>query len=109
MRPTCTNNAYYICTQGPFTILFLKFAKKKIDAEVKIVISNNKNSEYLKSIKNKGFEIKFLQSKNFKSKELYEEEINKILKKKKVELICLAGYMKILSKTFPFLLSEKHV
>ena len=74
--------------------------KKKIDAEVKLIISNNKNSEYLENIKSKGFEIKFLQSKSFKSNELYEKEINKILKRKKVELVCLAGYMKILSKTF---------
>ena len=37
---------------------------------------------------------------NFKNKNLSENNLIKILKKNKIELICLAGFMKILSKNF---------
>ena len=74
--------------------------KKKINAEVKIVISNNTKSEYLEKIKNKGFKIKIIQNKSFKNNELYEEKISTVLKSEKVELVCLAGYTKVLSQKF---------
>ena len=74
--------------------------KKKINAEVKIVISNNTKSECLEKIKNKGFKIKIIQNKSFKNNELYEEKISTVLKSEKVELVCLAGYTKVLSQKF---------
>ena len=74
--------------------------KKKINEEVKIVISNNTKSEYLEKIKKKGFKIKIIQNRDFKNTELYEEKISTVLKSKKVELVCLAGYTKILSEKF---------
>ena len=74
--------------------------KKKINAEVKVVIGNNTKSECLEKIKNKGFKIKIIQNKDFKNKELYEEKLSNVLKTEKVELVCLAGYTKILSEKF---------
>ena len=74
--------------------------KKKINAEVKIIISNNTKSNYLEKLKNSSVKIKVIQNKDFKNNNLYEEKISTMLKSEKVELVCLAGYTRVLSKNF---------
>jgi phosphoribosylglycinamide formyltransferase 1 len=74
--------------------------KKKINAEVKIIISNNTKSNYLEKLKNSSVKIKVIQNKDFKNNNLYEEKIGTMLKSEKVELVCLAGYTRVLSKNF---------
>ena len=77
--------------------LFRFSLKKKSPIEIILVISNNSKAKGLifakrKNIKNKVF--------NFINKKEAENKVLKELKKEKVELICLAGFMKILSKNF---------
>ena len=77
--------------------LFRFSLKKKSPIEIVLVISNNSKAKGLifakrKNIKNKVF--------NFINKKEAENKVLKELKKEKVELICLAGFMKILSKNF---------
>ena len=74
--------------------------EKKINAEVKIIISNNTKSNYLEKLKNSSVKIKVIQNKDFKNNNLYEEKIGTMLKSEKVELVCLAGYTRVLSKNF---------
>ena len=74
--------------------------EKKIQANVKIVISNNPDSKGLKKLKNFKTKSKILLLKDFKHKKAYEEKINELFKKNNVNFICLAGYMKILEKDF---------
>ena len=74
--------------------------EKKIQANVKIVISNNPDSKGLKKLKNFKTKSKILLLKDFKNKKAYEEKINEIFKKNNVNFICLAGYMKILERDF---------
>ena len=74
--------------------------EKKIQANVKIVISNNPDSKGLKKLKNFKTKSKILLLKDFKNKKAYEEEINELFKKNNVNFICLAGYMKILERDF---------
>ena len=74
--------------------------EKKIQANVKIVISNNPDSKGLKKLKNFKTKSKILLLKDFKNKKAYEEKINELFKKNNVNFICLAGYMKILEKDF---------
>ena len=74
--------------------------EKKIQANVKIVISNNPDSKGLKKLKNFNTKSKILLLKDFKNKKAYEEKINELFKKNNVNFICLAGYMKILEKDF---------
>ena len=76
----------------------IKFSKlKKSPISVNLIITNNKLAKGLKygSI----FQIK-KKMINFKNKEIAEKKILNELKKNKIELICLAGFMKILSKNF---------
>ena len=74
--------------------------EKKIQANVKIVISNNPDSKGLKKLKIFKTKSKILLLKDFKNKKAYEEEINELFKKNNVNFICLAGYMKILERDF---------
>ena len=74
--------------------------EKKVQANVKIVISNNPDSKGLKKLKNFNTKSKILLLKDFKNKKAYEEKINEVLKKNNVNFICLAGYMKILERDF---------
>ena len=76
----------------------LKFSLKKNSRfEIKIVISNNSNAKGLIYAKNFKVEKKVINFKKIKSAE--NILIHK-LKKMNVKLICLAGFMKILSKNF---------
>ena len=61
------------------------------------MVTNNKNAKGLNFAKNKN--IPFLVN-NFKNKIISENKLIKKIKKNKVELICLAGFMKILTNNF---------
>lgn len=74
------------------------FQKKIIKSNVKIVISNNKNSLGIEKAIKKNIPTKVING-NF-SKLNFEKELNIILEKKRINLICLAGFMQILSKNF---------
>jgi len=72
----------------------------KINAEIVVVHSNREDAPGLEIARNFGLETLFLNPKAFPSKEDYEKELIKELKKRDVDLICLAGYMRILSPSF---------
>jgi phosphoribosylglycinamide formyltransferase-1 len=68
-------------------------------SEVAVVISDKTNAEGLLKAKERG--IKTLAvSKNAREREEHDAEIIDELKKRGVELVCLAGYMRLLSKNF---------
>ena len=64
---------------------------------IKLVISNNSNAGGIKYAKKYGIPYKFYSSKNHSR---FERSCLIELKKRKIKLICLAGFMKILSKNF---------
>ena len=71
-----------------------------ISSKVKIVISNNKNSDGIEKAKKKKIKTKVLIQKEYNSKKDFEIDLNNKLEKENVDLICLAGFMTILSKYF---------
>lgn len=72
----------------------------KINAEIALVFSNRQDAAGLQIARERNLETLFLDPKAFPSREDYEKEITNELRKRKVDLICLAGYMKILSPSF---------
>ena len=93
-----TKTAVFISGTGSNLKSLIKFSKlKKSPISINLIITNNKLAMGLKygSI----FKIK-KKIINFKIKEIAEKKILDELKKNKIELVCLAGFMKILSKNF---------
>ena len=69
------------------------------DSEVTVVISDKKGAEGLLKAEERGIET-LTVSKNGRAREEHDAEIIDELKKRGVELVCLAGYMRLLSKDF---------
>jgi len=69
----------------------------RIDGEIKIVISDNPQAYALKRAQNCKIPTMVFPYKKFKSKAEYEQEILKCLIANQIELIVLAGYMRLLS------------
>lgn len=70
---------------------------KEINAKIKLVFSNKKNTYGLERAKKANIETLYLNRKNFSKSEEYDEEILKVLKEKDIDLIVLAGYLGILT------------
>ncbi len=71
-----------------------------IKARISIVVSDNKQAYALKRAQKAGIETLVVDPKDFGSKEDFDKKIIKNLKKRKVELVTLAGYMRLLTPYF---------
>jgi len=92
------NTAVFISGTGSNLKNLIQFSKKKKSPiSINLIISNNLNSKGLKLAKIYKIEKKIFK---FKSKTSDEKKLLKILEDKGTNLICLAGFMKILSKNF---------
>ena len=90
--------AVFISGSGSNLLSLIKFSKlKKSPISINIIITNNSKSKGL--IYAKQFRVK-KKIYNFKVRKFAEKKILLELKKNKIDLICLAGFMKILSKNF---------
>ena len=96
--PKKINCSVFISGTGTNLKSLIKFShKKNSPISIKLIISDNLNAKGLKygkifKISNKVF--------NYKNKLIAEKKIISEIINKKIELICLAGFMKILSKSF---------
>ncbi len=72
--------------------------ENKIKASVEILICDKKNAYVIERAKNHNIKTFVFSAKNYESKELYETEIVEILDSLQIDLVCLAGYMKIVGK-----------
>jgi phosphoribosylglycinamide formyltransferase-1 len=69
------------------------------DAEIVLVLSDKGDARGLRAAHERGHEIMFVERQGRKREE-HEKEIIKVLKERQVDLICLAGYMRVLSSSF---------
>ena len=92
------NTAVFISGTGSNLKSLIKFSNlKKSPISIKMIISNNPKSKGLAFGKIYKIRKKIF---NFSKQAKTEKEILELLKKKKINLICLAGFMRILSKNF---------
>ena len=90
--------AVFISGTGSNLKNLIQFSKKKNSPiSINLIISNNFESKGIRFAKIYKIEKKILK---FKKKTLNEKKLLKILKNKGINLICLAGFMKILSGNF---------
>lgn len=98
MNKDKVNIAVFISGRGSnLKALIINSKKKKFNFKVALVISNNKNAKGLSHAKNN--KIPYFIFENFDSK-LIVNKIFRIVKKERIKLICLAGFMKILNPYF---------
>lgn len=71
-----------------------------INGEIKLIVSNKKEAYGLIRGELEGIETLYLDSKLFKNNEKYNDKIIKEFKSRNIDLVVLAGYLKILSKRF---------
>ena len=92
------NCAVFISGTGSNLKSLIEFAKKKNSPiSIELIISDNAKAKGL--IYGKIFKISN-KVFNYKNKLIAEKKIISEIKNKKIKLICLAGFMKILSKSF---------
>jgi phosphoribosylglycinamide formyltransferase-1 len=68
----------------------------ELDAEIAVVVSNVDQAPGLQKARLRGLEAVFLGSKGVPREE-YDRRVVSVLKEKSVELVCLAGFMRLLS------------
>ena len=69
------------------------------NAEISIVISDKPNARGLELAKERGIETRAVERRGH-TREEHEREIITLLREHQVDLICLAGYMRLLSPCF---------
>ena len=96
--PKKVRTAVFISGTGSNLKSLIKFSLKKVSPiEVNLIVSNNVKAKGLKFAKLYKIKKKVY---NYNEKKVSEKRILKDLKLNDIKLICLAGFMKILSKDF---------
>ena len=92
------NISIFISGRGSNLLSLIKYSKiKKSKIKINLIISNNKLSKGLEFAKKNKIKYHVI---NYTKKKQAELKILKYIKKNKIDLICLAGFMKILSSDF---------
>ena len=74
--------------------------KNELDIDIKVLISNKDDAECIKRASNHAIPYKIIRNKDFSKKELFESEIIETLINYNVELVVMAGWMRIVSPYF---------
>ena len=72
----------------------------RVNADIHLVFSNREDAPGLRIARERGLETMYLNPKLYAEKEDYDREVVREARKRSVDLICLAGYMKVLTPAF---------
>ncbi|MEG6617288.1 phosphoribosylglycinamide formyltransferase [Peptococcaceae bacterium 1198_IL3148] len=70
-----------------------------LGAEVKVVISDKQAAYALERAKQHGIDAYYINVKDYPDKTSYEQRIVELLQQYQVQLVCLAGYMRLVGTT----------
>ncbi len=73
---------------------------KNINGQIKLIISNKEDAYGLERGRKANIESLFIDRKKYQSEEDYNLELIKEFKNRQVDLVVLAGYLRVLSKDF---------
>ena len=82
-----------------FEAIARNVAAGKIQTKIALVVSNREQAPGLETARKMGLRTLFIPSKG-KEREVYDQEVVAALKEAQVDLVCLAGFMRILSPVF---------
>jgi phosphoribosylglycinamide formyltransferase-1 len=74
--------------------------KGLLDAEIKVVISNNPDAYALERAKKHQLKMVIIDHRSFDSREAFEQAMVDVLKENVVRLVIMAGFMRLLSSVF---------
>ena len=74
--------------------------RRELDAAIAIVISNRADAPGLDHARRAGVETLVLSHKEYRTREDYDRALVAELRQRGVELVCLAGFMRLLSPAF---------
>ena len=94
-----TRIAVFIPGRGSNFMALHENIKKGIikDAEISVVFSNKEDAKGLDYAKKENIEVKVIPSKDYNNRQEYDKKIVEALKPYNIDLICLAGYMRIVT------------
>ena len=75
-------------------------ADGRLDATIAVVISNRADAAGLDRAKRVGIETVYLNHKSYELREAFDVAVVDELKRREVALVCLAGFMRLLSAAF---------
>ena len=73
---------------------------KTLDAEIRLVLSNRAEAYGLTRAKQHRLPTEVLDHKQFESREVFDSRVVELLRASGVELVCLAGFMRLISPVF---------
>ncbi len=82
-----------------FEAIATAIARRKLDAEIAIVISNRANAGGLDVARERGIPMRVIESRGME-RETYDKLVIEELRTHDVDLVCLAGFMRLLSASF---------
>ncbi|MCX7785036.1 MAG: phosphoribosylglycinamide formyltransferase [candidate division WOR-3 bacterium] len=74
--------------------------RKEIPAEISVVISNKKDAYALERAKRHNIPAVFINHRDYPTRELFEAALIKELDARSVDLVCLAGFLRVLTPYF---------
>jgi len=83
-----------------FQALARAIDKQKLKARIKLLITDKRNSFVGKRAESLGIRDIFINPNEFKSHREFDKRIVKILREERIDLVILAGYMRIISSYF---------
>lgn len=82
-----------------FEAIANSITRRKLDAEIAIVISNRANAGGLDIARERGIPMRVIESRGME-REAYDKLVIEELRTHEVDLVCLAGFMRLLSASF---------
>lgn len=83
-----------------FDAIYLAALKGDLNAEIVVLVSDNPDAPALDKARERGIEALAIKPADFASRDLYEQQIVAHLKNLKVDLVALAGYMRLVGPGF---------
>ncbi len=72
----------------------------QVPAEIRVVVCNRPHAKALERAERHRLAVEFVDHKTFPSREAFDERVVEVLRENEVELVCLAGFDRLLSPVF---------